>query len=229
MSDLARRRSFSAAVLVAGLVMFHGPALGRAQDCVTIGGCGGDVPSGMCGTSPLPIETGSGCNGVLNCQDPELLSETPTFEVEPLPVTAADPPRFRVRMAFGVRTPWNLWARENNPNGQLQGRWLDSQGWVSVCHSNLADQSRIWVEKTMTCAEMRSTRNVGSSNTSAEKFSLVLARAAALGVGWVGFRHRISLAVRGGARPLTAGPRLTERRPASQAASLAGLPVPVAA
>ncbi len=118
------------------------PAL--AQACVTDGGCG---------TSTERIETGLGCNTVRNCQDPEILGG-PTFEVDPLPVTLTGPPRFVVRMAFEVQSPWNFWARQNNPNGQLQGRWIDSVGKVSACHSNLADRSKIWVQKTMTYAEM---------------------------------------------------------------------------
>jgi hypothetical protein len=33
-----------------------------------LGGCAGDVESGMRGSSTDPIETGTGCNGVKNCQ-----------------------------------------------------------------------------------------------------------------------------------------------------------------
>jgi hypothetical protein len=51
--------------VVASLV----PISASAQECVTAGGCAGDVESGMCGTSADPIETGTGCNGVKNCQD----------------------------------------------------------------------------------------------------------------------------------------------------------------
>jgi hypothetical protein len=70
------------------------------------------------------------------------------LEIEDLRVTANDPPLYKVRVAFEVNSPWNVWARENNPAGQLQARWMDSAGRLSVCHSNLADRSKVWVERT---------------------------------------------------------------------------------
>ncbi len=125
-----------------------------AQPCVTPGGCTGDVPSGMCGVTTTPIETGVGCNGLNNCQDPEILDGDPVFEIVALPVTLFGAPQYSVRMSLQVKAPWNIWARQNNVNGQLQALWVDPSNRVSVCNSNLADHSKIWVDKTLTCAQM---------------------------------------------------------------------------
>ncbi len=149
------------------------PAPAPAQTCVKPGGCTGDVPSGMCGISAAPIETGVGCDGIKNCQDPEILGD-PTFEIVPRPATLTDVPHFSVRMSLEVKSPWNIWARQNNVNGQLQALWVDPGNRVSVCNSNLADHSKVWVDKTLTCAEMLDLRG-GEDNPQAPRYDLTVA------------------------------------------------------
>ncbi len=162
------------------MAFFFCCALGDAapsvsQPCVAPGGCTGDVPSGMCGISTDAIETGVGCNGLNNCQDPEILGEDPTFEIVPQPVTLTGPPKFSVRMSFQVKSPWNIWARQNNVNGQLQALWVDPTNRVSVCNSNLADLSKIWVERSLTCAEMWDIRGGEEGNSEAPRYDLTVA------------------------------------------------------
>ena len=116
-----------------------------AAECVVTGGCGGDVPgAGSCGIGTAPVETGSGCGFVNNCQEIETMSG-PAVEI--LPSSFTDPaglPLFDVQLYVEVETPWNVWARTENPNGQLQARWQEGSD-LSLCHSTSSDQSRLWV------------------------------------------------------------------------------------
>ncbi len=145
-----------------------------AQTCVAPGGCTGDVPSGMCGISTTPIETGIGCGGLNNCQDSEILGDAPTFEIVPQPVTRDEVPSFSVRMSLQVKSPWNIWARQNNVNNQLQALWVGPTKRISVCYSNRADYSKVWVERTLTCAEMSNLRG-GEANPEAPWYDLTVA------------------------------------------------------
>ena len=174
-STMRRRPRYEFRARYSLVVLCAGTSGGRpcTAMCDPRGAAPGDVPSGMCGISATPIETGVGCNGLNNCQVPEILGE-PSFEIAPLPVTANDPPRFAVRMSLQVKSPWNIWARQNNVNGQLQVLWVDPTNRVSVCNSNLADHSKVWVDRTLTCAQMWDLRG-GEDNPDAPRYDLTVA------------------------------------------------------
>jgi len=172
--------------LVTLVALLATPAAAIVPECSTALGCTGDVPAAMCGFPHQKIETGTGCNGVDNCQQPTLAK--PRYEAEPLPVTAGEPPRFRVRMTLDVRAPWNVWARQENPNGQLQVRWIEhppagddgdgageGAGKVSVCPNTLTDHAVTWIEKTLTCAQMRATRNLDGANHTLPTYTVTAA------------------------------------------------------
>jgi YD repeat-containing protein len=162
-----------AAVLVAAATGFVASA--GAQDCVVPGGCSGDLAGGACGLTTTPIETDDPCNGLRNCQEPRILSG-PRVSVEALPPTAEDEiPTYRVRIAAEVETPWNMWAREENPNGQFQAQWTESPTRATaICHSNMADRSLVWVDKIMSCAAMIAAREAGGANSAQISYSLVV-------------------------------------------------------
>jgi hypothetical protein len=109
------RRAFVLVGLVLGLSLGSlclGGLPAVAQECVTTGGCTGDVAgASMCGTSTTRIETGQFCS-LNNCQEPKFLKE-PTLEIEAVPVRRRQNPMFRVRLVAEVETPWNIWARTN--------------------------------------------------------------------------------------------------------------------
>jgi RHS repeat-associated protein len=151
----------------------EGQCLGGAQcdygaepeDC----GCDGNLPVSQCGqATPEPCDasisypltghvcSGSGCNGLRNCRNPEVPLE-PEIEV----VVEPDG-QFTARLVFDVVARWNQEAGDqdlqfDNSNGTLQILWFASgslcSGTVGSCNYRASDRTRTYLEKNdLTCA-----------------------------------------------------------------------------